>query len=153
MRGVDAIMAARRADSFTKRSIKASSKQHALRCAVSMLDLTTLEGKDTPEKVRALCRKAIQPVDVPAGRPTLEWPAPHVAAVCVYPMLVPTAKEALAGSGVNVAAVATGFPSGQYPLDIRLRDCVDAIAAGAPVSYLRVGQQALVAADDLKADA
>ena len=96
-----------------------------------MLDLTTLEGKDTPEKVRALCRKAIQPVDVPAGRPTLEWPAPHVAAVCVYPMLVPTAKEALAGSGVNVAAVATGFPSGQYPLDIRLRDCVDAIAAGA----------------------
>jgi deoxyribose-phosphate aldolase len=96
-----------------------------------MLDLTTLEGKDTPEKVRALCRKAIQPVDVPAGRPALEWPAPHVAAVCVYPMLVPTAKEALAGSGVNVAAVATGFPSGQYPLDIRLRDCVDAIAAGA----------------------
>jgi deoxyribose-phosphate aldolase len=131
MRGVDAIMAARRAESFTKRSIKASSKQHALRCAVSMLDLTTLEGKDTPEKVRALCRKAIQPVDVPAGRPALEWPAPHVAAVCVYPMLVPTAKEALAGSGVNVAAVATGFPSGQYPLDIRLRDCVDAIAAGA----------------------
>jgi len=96
-----------------------------------MLDLTTLEGKDTPEKVRALCRKAIQPVDVPAGRPALEWPSPHVAAVCVYPMLVPTAKEALAGSGVNVAAVATGFPSGQYPLDIRLRDCVDAIAAGA----------------------
>jgi deoxyribose-phosphate aldolase len=96
-----------------------------------MLDLTTLEGKDTPEKVRALCRKAIQPVDIPAGRPALEWPAPHVAAVCVYPMLVPTAKEALAGSGVNVAAVATGFPSGQYPLDIRLRDCVDAIAAGA----------------------
>ena len=67
MPGVDAIMAARRADSFAKRSIKGSSKQHALRLAISMLDLTTLEGKDTPGKVRALCRKAIAPVDVPAG--------------------------------------------------------------------------------------
>jgi deoxyribose-phosphate aldolase len=131
MRAVDAIMAARRADSFAKRSIKGSSKQHALRRAVSMLDLTTLEGKDTEGKVLGLCRKAISPVDVPAGRPPLEPPVPHVAAVCVYPTMVPVAKEALAGSGVNVAAVATGFPSGQYPLDVRLRDCADAIAAGA----------------------
>ena len=131
MRAVDAIMAARRADSFAKRSIKGSSKQHALRRAVSMLDLTTLEGKDTEGKVLGLCRKAISPVDVPAGRPPLDPPIPHVAAVCVYPTMVPVAKEALAGSGVNVAAVATGFPSGQYPLDVRLRDCADAIAAGA----------------------
>jgi len=131
MRAVDAIMAARRAESFTKRSIKASSKQHALRTAMSMLDLTTLEGKDTPEKVRGLCRKAMHPLDLPAGRPALDPPVPHVAAVCVYPTMVPVARECLAGSGVKVAAVATGFPSAQYPLDVRLRDCADAIAAGA----------------------
>jgi hypothetical protein len=125
MRGVDAIMAARRAESFTKRSIKAASKRQALRCAMSMLDLTTLEGKDTPGKVRALCRKAVQPLDVPAGAKAPDFPVPHVAAVCVYPMLVPVACEALAGSGVHVAAVATGFPSAQYPLDVRLRDCAD----------------------------
>lgn len=131
MRAVDAIMAARRAESFTKRSIKASSKQHALRTAMSMLDLTTLEGKDTPEKVRGLCRKALQPLDLPPGSPALRPPVPHVAAVCVYPTMVPVARECLAGSGVKVAAVATGFPSAQYPLDVRLRDCADAIAAGA----------------------
>ena len=131
MRAVDAIMAARRAESFTKRSIKASSKQHALRTAMSMLDLTTLEGKDTAEKVRGLCRKALQPVDLTPGRPAPEPPVPHVAAVCVYPTMVPVARECLAGSGVKVAAVATGFPSAQYPLDVRLRDCADAIAAGA----------------------
>jgi len=131
MRAVDAIMAARRAESFTKRSIKASSKQHALRTAMSMLDLTTLEGKDTAEKVRGLCRKALQPLDLPPGRPAPKPPLPHVAAVCVYPTMVPVARECLAGSGVKVAAVATGFPSAQYPLDVRLRDCADAIAAGA----------------------
>lgn len=131
MRAVDAIMAARRAESFTRRSIKASSKQHALRTAMSMLDLTTLEGKDTPEKVRGLCRKALQPLDLPPGRPAPALPVPHVAAVCVYPTMVPVARECLAGSGVKVAAVATGFPSAQYPLDVRLRDCADAIAAGA----------------------
>ena len=129
MRGVDAIMAARRAESFTKRSIKAASKRQALRCAMSMLDLTTLEGKDTPGKVRALCRKAVQPLDVPAGVKAPDAPVPHVAAVCVYPMLVPVACEALAGSGVHVAAVATGFPSAQYPLEVRLRDCAERTAA------------------------
>jgi deoxyribose-phosphate aldolase len=131
MRGVDAIMAARRADSFAKRSIKSSSKRAALRLAMSMLDLTTLEGKDTAEKVCGLCCKAIHPVDVPAGLRAPEPEVPSVAAVCVYPTMVPVAKEALAGSGVHVAAVATGFPSAQYPLDVRLRDCADAIAAGA----------------------
>jgi deoxyribose-phosphate aldolase len=131
MRGVDAIMAARRAEAFAKRSIKSASKGQALRLAMSMLDLTTLEGKDTPEKVRGLCRKALHPVDLPPGAPPLDPPSPPVAAVCVYPTMVPVAKEALAGSGVKVAAVATGFPSAQYPLDVRLRDCADAIAAGA----------------------
>ncbi|MFO0961433.1 MAG: deoxyribose-phosphate aldolase [Phycisphaerales bacterium] len=131
MPGVDAVMAARRAESFAKRSIKSASKKQALRLAMSMLDLTTLEGKDTPEKVRGLCRKAMHPVDLPPGRAPLEPPVPPCAAICVYPMLVPVAREALAGSGVRVAAVATGFPSGQYPLEVRLRDCAQAIAAGA----------------------
>ncbi len=131
MPGVDAIMAARRADAFAKRSIKSSSKRQALRLAMSMLDLTTLEGKDTAEKVRGLCRKAMRPVDVPPGVAMPDPPVPAVAAVCVYPTLVPVAKEALVGSAVRVAAVATGFPSAQYPLDVRLRDCADAIAAGA----------------------
>jgi deoxyribose-phosphate aldolase len=131
MRGVDAIMAARRADAFAKRSIKSSSKRQALRLAMSMLDLTTLEGKDTAEKVRGLCRKAMHPLDLPPGVTPPEPPVPPVAAVCVYPTLVPVAKEALAGSAVRVAAVATGFPSAQYPLEVRLRDCADAIAAGA----------------------
>ena len=107
MRGVDAIMAARRADAFAKRSIKSSSKRQALRLAMSMLDLTTLEGKDTAEKVRGLCRKAMRPVDVPPGVAMPDPPVPAVAAVCVYPTLVPVAKEALVGSAVRVAAVAT----------------------------------------------
>jgi deoxyribose-phosphate aldolase len=124
-------MAARRADAFAKRSIKSSSKRQALRLAMSMLDLTTLEGKDTAEKVRGLCRKAMRPVDVPPGVAMPDPPVPAVAAVCVYPTLVPVAKEALVGSAVRVAAVATGFPSAQYPLEVRLRDCADAIAAGA----------------------
>lgn len=131
-RPVDATMAARRAESFAKRSIKAASKAQALRMAMGMLDLTTLEGKDTPEKVRALCRKAMQPLSLPAGLDAFKGgPVPAVAAVCVYPTLVPVAREALAGSGVKVAAVATGFPSGQYPLEVRLQDCRRAVEAGA----------------------
>ena len=125
---VDAIMVKRRAASFTTRSIKNTTKSFGLRLAMSMLDLTTLEGKDSPEKVRALCAKAICPhvSSVP-----LKDPVPHVAAVCVYPMLVPTAKQALVGHNIKIAAVATGFPSGQYPLDIRLKDVRAAVAAGA----------------------
>ena len=125
---VDAIMVKRRAASFTTRSIKNSTKSSGLRLAMSMLDLTTLEGKDSPEKVRALCAKAICPhiSSVP-----LKDQVPHVAAVCVYPMLVPTAKQALVGHDIKIAAVATGFPSGQYPLDIRLKDVRAAVEAGA----------------------
>lgn len=123
-------MAARRAESFGKRSIKSASKARALRMAMSMLDLTTLEGKDSAEKVRALCRKALQPCVVSEPPKGFE-PVPAVAAVCVYPSLVRVAKEALVGSAVKVASVATGFPSGQYPLDVRLRDCREAVEAGA----------------------
>ncbi|MBC7833614.1 MAG: deoxyribose-phosphate aldolase [Phycisphaerales bacterium] len=126
---VDKVMLEGRAASFTTRSIKGPSKLAGLRLALSMLDLTTLEGKDTPEKVRALCHKAMRPG---AGTPAEEaGPLPSVAAVCVYPTFVRLAKEELARSGVKVAAVATGFPSGQYPLDVRIADCISAVRDGA----------------------
>ena len=119
-------MVEERASSFTCRSIKTESKQQGLRLVLSMIDLTTLEGKDTPEKVRSLCAKAMFPWE---GE--IEPPLPPVAAVCVYPNLVRVAKLALEGSTVAVASVATGFPSGQYPLDIRINDVTEAVKAGA----------------------
>ena len=123
---VDTVMVEQRASSFTQRSIKTHSKTQGLRLALSMIDLTTLEGKDSGEKVRSLCRKAITPW---AGEMTP--PIPSVAAVCVYPSLVKIASRALEGSGVRVASVATGFPSGQYPLSVRLDDVAKAVGAGA----------------------
>jgi deoxyribose-phosphate aldolase len=125
-RPVDPLGAQQRAESFTKRSIKRQSKMEGLRLALSMVDLTTLEGKDSPEKVRALCRKAMR-----VSERVIDPPLPPVAAVCVYPTLVRIARETLAGSGVKVASVATGFPSGQYPLDVRLADVRYAVAEGA----------------------
>ncbi len=122
-------MAEARAASFKTRSIKASSKVAGIRLALSMLDLTTLEGKDSPEKVRSLCAKASRPGHDAEGRAL-----PSAAAVCVYPTLIGAAKEALRAldaEHVNVAAVATGFPSGQFPLSVRLRDCEAAVRAGA----------------------
>jgi len=121
---VDRVTVDQRAAGLATRSIKTTSKVAALKMAVSMVDLTTLEGKDSEEKVRSLCRKAILP-DV--TDPTV----PSVGAVCVYPELVPACKEALAGSTVAVASVASGFPSGQYPMEIRLEDVRRAVAAGA----------------------
>jgi deoxyribose-phosphate aldolase len=126
---VDRVMADARAASFATRSLKTQTKDAGLRLALSMLDLTTLEGKDSPEKVRSLCAKAIRPM--PDDLRVLGERLPSVGAVCVYPSMVPIAREALEGSGVKVASVATGFPSGQYPLDIRLRDTERAIADGA----------------------
>jgi len=126
MRTIDSIMLEQRAAMFAKRSIKTAAKQAGLRLAMSMLDLTTLEGKDSPEKVRSLCRKALHPYEGP-----LDPPVPSVAAVCVYPALVPVAREILFGSNVKIASVATGFPSGQYPLEVRLEDVRQAMGAGA----------------------
>src|ERR671936_1325513 len=91
-----------------KRSIKTTAKAEGIRLAVSMVDLTTLEGQDTPGKVRQLSAKAVCPA------PTMPE-IPSVAAVCVYPALVPVVHEALRGTGVHTASVATGFPSGQVP--------------------------------------
>jgi deoxyribose-phosphate aldolase len=139
-RSVDSVMLVQRAAMFTKRSIKTASKLAGLRLAMSMLDLTTLEGKDSPEKIRALCRKAIKPCSGP-----ISPPIPSVAAVCVYPALVPVARRELAGSNVKVASVATGFPSGQYPLEVRIADVRSAVEAGADEIDMVINRGAFLA--------
>jgi len=121
---VDQVGVEARADALRRRSIKRESKLWALDLAIRMVDLTTLEGKDTPGKVRALCAKAVHPKP---GDPSI----PSVAAVCVYPALVAEAKDALRGSSVKVASVATGFPSGQTFTPLKVEETKMAVAAGA----------------------
>ncbi|MBV8531235.1 MAG: deoxyribose-phosphate aldolase [Candidatus Eremiobacteraeota bacterium] len=121
---VDAVMLEARAVALSKRSIKSSAKLEGITLAIRCTDLTTLEGKDSQGRVRSLCSKAKMP------RPG--WPSvPSVAAVCVYPSLVAFAKDALRGSTVKVASVATAFPSGLSSLNVKLADTESAIAAGA----------------------
>jgi deoxyribose-phosphate aldolase len=122
--GVDRVGAEARAAMLASRSIKTTAKQRAIDLAISMIDLTTLEGQDTPGKVRALCAKARQPD--PAD-PT----APKVAAICVYPDLAHVAVREVKGTGIHVASVATAFPSGRSSLDVKLADVKSAVAAGA----------------------
>ena len=122
--GVDQVGAEQRAAGLGTRSIKTSSKEFAIDLAIRMVDLTTLEGSDTPGKVRALATKAMHPD--PADQT-----CPSTAAVCVYPDMVPFAKETLGSSGVHIAAVATAFPSGRAAMDIKLADVKDAVDAGA----------------------
>ncbi|MGH8860903.1 MAG: deoxyribose-phosphate aldolase [Jatrophihabitantaceae bacterium] len=122
--GVDQVGAEARAASLATRSIKTTAKAWAIDTAIRMVDLTTLEGADTPGKVRSLCAKARRPDPSDVS-------APAVAAVCVYPDLVATAVEALRGSPVQVASVATAFPSGRAALATKLQDVRDAVAAGA----------------------
>ena len=121
---VDAVALEARAASLATRSIKKDAKVFALQLAIRVIDLTTLEGADTPGKVAALASKAIRP---DPSDPSL----PSVAAICVYPNLVPVARERLRGTGVKVAAVATGFPSGQFPTAIKVADVRSAIELGA----------------------
>jgi deoxyribose-phosphate aldolase len=134
-------MAEERAASFTRRSIKAGAKLAGLRMVVSMMDLTTLEGKDTPGKVEYLCRKAVQPADA-------AYHAPHCAAVCVYPNMVRHARRFLgANSGVHIASVATGFPSGQYPLRTRLDEVRRAQSDGADEIDVVINRAAFLTGD------
>jgi deoxyribose-phosphate aldolase len=121
---VDAVALEERAASLAKRSIKKDAKVFALELAIRVTDLTTLEGADTPGKVAALSSKAIRP---DPSDPSI----PSCAAICVYPNLVPIARERLHGTGVKVAAVATGFPSGQYPAAIKVADVRSAVELGA----------------------
>ena len=122
--GVDQVGAEARASTLATRSIKTTAKQWAIDLAISMIDLTTLEGQDTPGKVRALCSKARRPDPSDPG-------VPPVAAVCVYPDLVAVAKDSLGHSGIKVASVATAFPSGRSSLAVKLQETVDAVTAGA----------------------
>ena len=138
--GVDQVGAEARTATLSTRSIKTTAKAWALDLAISMIDLTTLEGQDTPGKVRALCAKARQP---DPSDPT----APRVAAICVYPDMVKIAKQALGDSGVHVASVATAFPSGRSSLEVKLLDTRDAVAAGADEIDMVIDRGAFLAGD------
>jgi deoxyribose-phosphate aldolase len=129
-----------RVESLKKRSIKRESKLWALDLAIRMMDLTTLEGKDTPGKVRALCVKGMHPKP---GDPSI----PSVAAICIYPALIADAKDALQGSGVHVASVATAFPSGQSFLPIKLEETRLAVEAGADEIDMVIDRSAFLRGD------
>jgi deoxyribose-phosphate aldolase len=136
--GVDQVGAEQRAAMLGTRSIKTTSKQWAIDLAIRMVDLTTLEGADTPGKVRALCAKARRPDPADPS-------CPAVAAVCVYPSMVPTAAAALDGSGIHIASVATAFPSGQAPLDVKLADTKAAVRDGADEVDMVISRGAFLA--------
>jgi len=137
---VDAVMLEARASGFAKRSIKNEAKLAAIDLAIRCIDLTTLEGRDSPGRVRSLCAKALAPAPG----------APQVAAVCVYPNLVAVAKDALRGSGIKVASVATAFPSGLSSLDVKLRDTEAALAAGADEIDMVIDRGAFLAGDEAR---
>jgi len=137
--GVDEVGAKARAASLGTRSIKNEAKSWAIDMAIGMVDLTTLEGMDTPGKVRALCAKALRP------DPT-EPTTPSVAAVCVYGDLVGVARECV-GDRLHVAAVATAFPSGRASLAVKLADTADAVAAGADEIDMVIDRGAFLAGD------
>jgi len=137
---VDEVGVNERVARFQTRSIKASSKVEALKLILSMIDLTTLEGQDTPGKVQQLCQKAIHLHDSLPG-------LPHVAAICVYPTMVAVAKQALEGNDINIASVATAFPSGMSTLSVKLDDTRMAVAAGATEIDMVISRGAFLAGD------
>ncbi len=136
---VDKVMVEERAAALGKRSIKKQAKVAGLKLAISMMDLTTLEGKDSPGKVRQLCQKARWPSDDPS--------IPSCAAVCVYPKLVPVAKKALEGTNIKVASVATAFPSGLSALDVKLIDVRRAVEMGADEIDMVIDRGAMLAGE------
>ena len=137
---IDQVMVEERAATFGKRSIKTSAKLEGLKLAVSMMDLTTLEGKDTPGKVAFLCRKAMQPLDS-------HYQVPSCAAVCVYSNLVRVAKKFLGSSGVKVASVATAFPAGLMPLKLKLEEVRTAVRNGADEIDMVIDRGVFLAGD------
>ncbi len=136
---VDAVGVEERVAKYAARSIKTASKVQGLKLAVSMVDLTTLEGKDTEEKVASLCRKALRPSDDPE--------VPQVAAVCIYPSMVRYARKHLGRSPVRVASVATAFPSGQTPFRTRLAEVKAALADGADEIDMVINRGAFLAGE------
>ena len=137
---VDQVALEERSAALGKRSIKKATKVAGIRLAISMCDLTTLEGKDSPGKIRQMCAKAVRP------EPN-DLSVPSVAAVCVYPDLVTIAKRALAGSTVKIASVATAFPSGRSPLSLKLTDVKRAMSAGADEIDMVIDRGAFLAGD------
>ena len=137
---VDEVGVNERVARFQSRSIKKASKVEALHLVLSMIDLTTLEGQDTPGKVRQLCQKAIHLHDAMPG-------LPHVAAVCVYPTMVGVAKDMLKGHDINIASVATAFPSGMSSREVKLDDTRMAVAAGATEIDMVISRGAFLAGD------
>ena len=135
---VDAVMLEARAAGFAKRSLKNEAKSEAVDLAIRCIDLTSLEGRDTPGRIRSLCAKAAAPAPG----------APRVAAVCVYPNFVAIAKAALAGTGVLTASVATAFPSGLSSLDVKLRETKFALEAGADEIDMVIDRGAFLAGDE-----
>jgi len=136
---VDAVGVEERVAKFTTRSLKKKSKLFGLKLAASMIDLTTLEGKDTPGKVASLCQKAITPHD--------GMDVPSTAAVCVYPAMVKHAKKHVTGTTVKVASVATAFPSGQAPLRTRLAEVRAAVGDGADEIDMVINRGAFLAGE------
>lgn len=136
---VDSTGVEERVAQYTTRSLKKNAKLFGLKLAASMVDLTTLEGKDTPGKVASLCQKALHPHD--------EAGVPAVAAVCVYPSMVRHARRHLTGSDVKVASVATAFPSGQSPLKVRLAEVRAAVADGADEIDMVINRGAFLAGE------
>lgn len=136
---IDQIKTEARAIKFTTRSIKHDAKRTALDLIVRMIDLTTLEGIDTPGKVSALCQKARYPL--------IGHTVPSVAAICVYPTMIATAKQALKGSAIKVASVATAFPSGQSFFELRLQEVREAVAAGADEIDIVINRGAFLCGD------
>jgi len=137
---VDEVGVNERVGRFQSRSIKTGAKMDALRLVLAMIDLTTLEGQDTPGKVRQLCQKAMHLHD---ALPDL----PHVAAVCVYPNMVSVAREALAGRDIRVASVATAFPSGMSSLALKLEDTRMAVESGADEIDMVISRGAFLAGE------
>ncbi len=148
---VDSVGIQERCNFFTQRSIKKSSKLDALYASIQLMDLTTLEGSDTPERVKQLCNKARYPM-TPALSEQLSRmesfrPIPSVAAVCVYPEMVSVAVKALQGTKIQIASVATGFPSGQTPLKTRLEEVTFAVEAGATEIDMVIQRGAFLSGD------
>ncbi|MEV4548840.1 deoxyribose-phosphate aldolase [Nonomuraea wenchangensis] len=141
--GVDEVGVQRRAAGLATRSIKTTAKRQAIDLAIRMVDLTTLEGSDTPGKVRALAAKAVRPDPADPS-------VPSVAALCVYPDMISTAARALAGTGVGLASVATGFPAGRTSLEVKLSDTATAVAAGASEIDMVIDRGAFLAGDYAK---
>ncbi|MEV4289577.1 deoxyribose-phosphate aldolase [Nonomuraea bangladeshensis] len=141
--GVDEVGVQRRAAGLATRSIKTTAKRQAIDLAIRMVDLTTLEGSDTPGKVRALAAKAVRPDPADPS-------VPSVAALCVYPDMIPTAARALAGTKVELASVATGFPAGRTSLEVKLSDTASAVAAGASEIDMVIDRGAFLAGDYAK---